>query len=194
MAKRRKLVLWAVHPTQCAGIYQIYLGGPVIWFMTHRNEGVPVNITEIADNEFVRKHGLKLIPAESRQTYEHDEGDEYKVFELVQKEMAKYAIKPNDIDLKKLRATEVDWLTFDQKFVVRSILLVLRRYGNEWFPFTVEQYKFMAMQSHRVSDEELETLHGLVDAGFLRFERDRYFIQDAFIEKLKEFFTLQNRS
>ena len=92
--------------------------------------------------------------------------------------------KPSDFDLR-MRLIGSPLQNTEMELVAANIILISQQNGDEWTPFSWEEYK--ARCSHKVSLAESGILEMLSKKGVLDSANGEYSINDSFIETLHQF-------
>jgi hypothetical protein len=97
------------------------------------------------------------------------------------------SVKPRDLDISSyLNGSGLGkgYETIIREMVATCIIKACRNWGNQWFGFTVGQCSDLENLDNKLTGRILDEF---VSEGLLVQKDDKYFVQDAFIEKLQGF-------
>lgn len=99
--------------------------------------------------------------------------------------MIKLIIQPSDIDYKN-GFFSTAWQNSERETIARNIVVLCKRLGNMFIPFSWTTYKKVC--NHKVTLSEQRYLDHLVDEGYLTFNKRRqYAINFEFLQVLKKY-------
>ncbi|MDD4931533.1 MAG: hypothetical protein PHG66_05325 [Candidatus Colwellbacteria bacterium] len=100
------------------------------------------------------------------------------------RELSTLAVKPSDFAVRD-NLWESPFKNFEMETIARNIILISKREGDAWKPFSWNQYK--QKSQHEVSNAELSILLKLSDNGVLNYDGDKFSVNDKFITTLQKF-------
>jgi len=95
------------------------------------------------------------------------------------------SIKPSDFDTKQ-RFMNTIWQNSERETIARNIVIFLRKHGDEFVPFTWNQYRQKCC--HAVEAGEEVFLNALAKEGYLDMTEDGYYkVNLAFLGAINKF-------
>lgn len=92
--------------------------------------------------------------------------------------------KPKDVDLRNGLCRSA-FNKSEYEIIAKNIVIISIRFGNEWKPFSEEDYKEQC--DHKVTDSKLGWLRTMDKKGFIDFDGKRYSVNLKFLATLSEF-------